>query len=131
MIYFTVLLRIVYDKDVQTFDQFLDKDKSFCIQHQTIQSPLIAFACNAKMFTIVFLFTPAFNAKSFAIAIIFFFLFLLPIAVFGQTIKKILSMFHILLRKTRVTSIELISLDALVIVFILFLFTVIPDADGE
>ena len=55
MIYFTVLLRIVYDKDVQTFDKFLDKDKSFCIQHQTIQRPLIAFACNAKMFTIAFL----------------------------------------------------------------------------
>ena len=34
-------LRIVYDDDVSTFDQFLDMDKSFCVHRQNIERPLI------------------------------------------------------------------------------------------
>ena len=30
-------LKIVYDEDASTFDQLVDKDKSFCMYHQYIQ----------------------------------------------------------------------------------------------
>ena len=55
----------------------------------------------------------------------FFFLFLIPNTVFGQTGKIFLSDFNVSLAKTRETSIGSVSLDTLTNVFVLVLFTVL------
>ena len=39
-------LKIVYDEDASTFDQLVDKDKSFCMYHQYIQR-LLTEICKA------------------------------------------------------------------------------------
>ena len=79
----------------------------------------------------IYLFAFACNTKRFAVAILSFFCFFFPGAVFGRTVKSFLWLFNLSLPKTRLTSTGSVSPDTLGNIFVDVLSTIISSVGGQ